>query len=69
MVTRFDGHVGRIIDQLKELGLDENTVIFFTSDNGDENSYYKYTNRFHATGPLRGKKRYLYEGGILSVGG
>ncbi len=64
MMTRFDDHVGRIIDLLKELDLDENTVIFFTSDNGDENSYYKYTDRFHATGPLRGKKRYLYEGGI-----
>jgi arylsulfatase A-like enzyme len=49
-------------DLLKELELDESTVIFFTSDNGDENSYYKYTDRFHATGPLRGKKRYLYEG-------
>lgn len=64
MMTRFDDHVGRIIDLLKELDLDENTVIFFTSDNGDGNSYYKYTNRFHATGSLRGKKRYLYEGGI-----
>jgi len=64
MMTHFDGHVGQIIDLLKELDLDENTVIFFTSDNGDENSYYKYTDRFHATGQLRGKKRYLYEGGI-----
>ena len=64
MMTRFDDHVGRIMDLLKALDLDENTIVFFTSDNGDENSYYKYTDRFHATGPLRGKKRYLYEGGI-----
>jgi len=64
MLTRFDGHVGQIIDQLKELGLDRDTVILLTSDNGDENSYYKYTDRFHAAGPLRGKKRFLYEGGI-----
>jgi uncharacterized sulfatase len=64
MITRFDTHVGQILAQIKELGLDENTVIFFTSDNGDENSYYKYTKRFEATGPLRGKKRFLYEGGI-----
>jgi arylsulfatase A len=64
MITHFDGHVGQIIDLLKELDLDENTIIFFTSDNGDENSYYEYTDRFHAAGPLRGKKRYLYEGGI-----
>ncbi len=64
MITRFDGHVGQIIDQLQELGIDQDTIIFFTSDNGDENSYYKYTDRFRATGPLRGKKRFLYEGGI-----
>jgi arylsulfatase A-like enzyme len=64
MMTRFDGHVGQIIRQLKDLGLDERTIIFFTSDNGDENSYYGYTKRFEATGPLRGKKRFLYEGGI-----
>lgn len=64
MITRFDGHVGQIIERLKEWGLDNNTIIFLTSDNGDENSYYKYTDRFQATGPLRGKKRYLYEGGI-----
>ncbi len=64
MITRFDGHVGRIIEQLKKLRLDEKTIILFTSDNGDENSYYKYTKRFEATGPLRGKKRFLYEGGI-----
>ena len=64
MVMRLDSHVGQIIQQLKDLGLDEKTIIFFTSDNGDENSYYGYTKRFEATGPLRGKKRFLYEGGI-----
>jgi len=64
MITRFDDHVGRIIQQLKKLGIDENTIILLTSDNGDENSYYEYTKRFEATGPLRGKKRFLYEGGI-----
>jgi arylsulfatase A len=63
-MTRLDGDVGRIIRQLKDLGIDDNTLIILTSDNGDENSYYKYTQRFHATGPLRGKKRFLYEGGI-----
>ncbi len=64
MMTRFDGHVGQIIQQIKDLGLDERTIIIFTSDNGDENSYYRFTKRFEATGPLRGKKRFLYEGGI-----
>jgi arylsulfatase A len=49
---------------LKARGLDQNTLLLLTSDNGDENSYYKYTRRFAATGPLRAKKRFLYEGGI-----
>ncbi len=64
MVSRLDSDVGRIISLLKELDIDENTIVLFTSDNGDENSYYKRTDRFDATGPLKGKKRYLYEGGI-----
>jgi uncharacterized sulfatase len=64
MLTRFDGHVGQIMALLREVGLDDDTVVFFTSDNGDENSYYEFTDRFHATGPLRGKKRFLLEGGI-----
>ncbi len=64
MLSRLDSDVGRIISVLKELGIEENTIVFFTSDNGDENSYYKHTDRFKATGPLKGKKRDLYEGGI-----
>ena len=63
-VSRLDSDVGRILSLLKELDIADNTIVLFTSDNGDENSYYKYTDRFHATGPLKGKKRYLYEGGI-----
>lgn len=63
-MTVLDTDVGRIIRQLQELGIDENTLIIFSSDNGDENSYYKYTRRFAGTGPLKGKKRFLYEGGI-----
>lgn len=64
MLTRLDGHVGEIIDLLKKLGIDGNTIVLFTSDNGDENSYYGRTDRFQATGGLRGKKRFLHEGGI-----
>ncbi len=63
-MTVLDTDVGRIIRQLQELGIDENTLIILSSDNGDENSYYQFTKRFEATGPLKGKKRYLYEGGI-----
>jgi uncharacterized sulfatase len=63
-LTRLDSDVGRIVRELKAQGIDDKTIILFTSDNGDENSYYKYTKRFHANGPLKGKKRFLYEGGI-----
>jgi uncharacterized sulfatase len=63
-ITRLDSHVGRIIQELKAQGIDEKTALLFTSDNGDENSYYKYTKRFQANGLLKGKKRFLYEGGI-----
>ncbi len=64
MLSRFDSHIGRILARLKDRGLDRDTVVLFTSDNGDENSYYRYTKTFGCTGPLRGKKRFLYEGGI-----
>jgi arylsulfatase A-like enzyme len=64
MLTRFDGHVGQILDLLNELEIDENTLVLLTSDNGDENSYYGRTHRFNASGALRAKKRFLYEGGI-----
>ena len=63
-LTRLDTDVGRIIRELKSQGIDDHTIILFTSDNGDENSYYQYTNRFHTHDPLKGKKRFLYEGGI-----
>ena len=61
MVTRMDGHVGQILDLLEELGLEENTVVFFTSDNG---SAQGWEGIFDSCGPLRSKKGSVYEGGI-----
>jgi arylsulfatase A-like enzyme len=63
-LTRLDTDIGRILRELKTQGIDDNTLVILTSDNGDENSYYRHTKRFAATGPLKGKKRFLYEGGI-----
>lgn len=57
MVESVDQGVGRLLSTLEELGLDENTVVIFTSDNG---GFAKATN--HA--PLRGNKGAYYEGGI-----
>jgi arylsulfatase A len=63
MVTRMDRDVGRIMALLKELNLDENTIVFFTSDNGAATPLWK-DDFFHSTGPLRGHKQNFYEGGI-----
>ena len=62
MVTRLDRDIGRIRRQLDSLGIAENTVLIFTSDNGPINR--DYVARFNSNGDLRGGKRDLYEGGI-----
>ncbi len=61
MVTRLDTHVGQIMDLLKELDLERNTIVFFTSDNGSAKGW---DGMFDSCGPLRDKKFTLYEGGI-----
>ncbi|MBV9923396.1 MAG: arylsulfatase [Acidobacteria bacterium] len=66
MVTRLDADVGKVLALLKELGLDDNTVVVFTSDNGPQDKSeggYDQT-LFDSNGPFRGLKRELYEGGI-----
>ena len=62
MVTRMDKDVGRLLALLKELRLDENTLVFFASDNG---AGYQ-PKFFESSGPLRGWKRDMYEGGLRS---
>ena len=64
MVSHLDRDVGRILDKLAELGLDENTVVLFTSDNGPHDEGGADPGFFESNGPLRGLKRDLYEGGI-----
>lgn len=64
MVTRLDRDVGRLTALLKELGLDSNTLIIFTSDNGAHNEGGANPEFFNSTAGLRGIKRDLYEGGI-----
>ncbi|TRX59172.1 arylsulfatase [Fulvivirga sp. M361] len=63
MITRMDKDIGRILSKLIELGIDENTLVVFTSDNGHE--YDQLDNEFfNSNGVYRGRKRDLYEGGI-----
>ncbi len=64
MVTRLDHYVGRIMDLLKELDLDDRTIVFFASDNGPHREGGHDPNFNDSNGPLRGIKRDLYEGGI-----
>jgi arylsulfatase A-like enzyme len=64
MMERLDGYVGRIAATLRETGLESNTVLFFTSDNGPHREGGHDPDFFQSRGPLRGIKRDLYEGGI-----
>ena len=64
IVTRMDRHVGLILDKLIELGLERDTVVIFTSDNGPHAAGQHNPNFFDGNGPLRDIKFSLYEGGI-----
>lgn len=64
MITRMDKDVGRLMALLKQQGVDQNTVVFFTSDNGPHKEGGSDPNYFDSNGALRGIKRDLYEGGI-----
>jgi len=64
MITRMDRDIGRLLDRLKDLGLDEKTLVIFTSDNGPHKEGGADPTFFKSSGPLRGYKRALYEGGI-----
>ena len=64
MVTRLDMYVGEVLAELKALGLDKNTIVFFTSDNGPHREGGADPDFFQSYGPLKGTKRDLYEGGI-----
>lgn len=64
MVSRLDAYVGQVFQKLKESGIDKNTLVLFSSDNGPHKEGGNDPNYFKSSGPLRGIKRDLYEGGI-----
>jgi len=64
MVTHLDRDMGRLMELLKSLNLDENTYVFFTSDNGPHQEGGADPVFFDSNGPLKGIKRDMYEGGI-----
>lgn len=64
MVSRMDRDVGRLMALLKELGLDDDTLVMFSSDNGPSYAGGADAPFFNSAGPLRGLKGDLYDGGI-----
>lgn len=79
MIIMLDDHVGQIMDELKTLGLDQNTIVFFTSDNGHENYFWEsdrkrrtiYKRSYHGEGDifngsrgLAGVKWTTFQGGV-----
>lgn len=64
MLASLDEGVGRVLDALKEAGLDDNTIVVFTSDNGGLNVVEGANTPATNNAPLREGKGYLYEGGI-----
>lgn len=69
-VTNMDREVGRLMKTLDELGLADNTLVLFTSDNGPETllRYPSARHSYGSPGPLRGMKLHIYEGGIRIPG-
>jgi arylsulfatase A-like enzyme len=64
MITRMDGDIGKLMEMLQKYKIDDNTVVFFASDNGAHKEGGVDPKFFQSSGKLRGIKRDLYEGGI-----
>ncbi len=64
MIEHLDNGIGQVLKLLKELGIDDNTLVMFTSDNGPHEEGGHDPEFWNSNGPLKGIKRDLYEGGI-----
>jgi arylsulfatase A-like enzyme len=64
MISRMDEGIGQILQKLRADGIEKNTIVFFTSDNGPHKEGGADPSFFASSGPLRGIKRDLYEGGV-----
>lgn len=69
-VTDMDAQIGRLLDRLEKLGLADNTLVLFSSDNGPEDIHIRNAGHsgIGSAGAFRGRKRSLYEGGIRVPG-
>lgn len=61
MITTLDRDLGTILQMLREMDIEENTLVFFCSDNGAAN---RYEGLFDSSGNLKGRKRSMYDGGL-----
>lgn len=68
MVSRLDRHVGKLLDLLKELKIDDRTLILFAGDNGSAFAPDSADGKLFGSGGLRGQKRSMYEGGLRQAG-
>lgn len=64
MMEHLDNQVGELLAMLEKLGVDHNTIILFSSDNGTHREGGHNPDFWHSSGGLRGHKRVMYEGGI-----
>jgi arylsulfatase A-like enzyme len=64
MIKIIDTDIGRVFAKLKEHGLDEKTLVIFSSDNGPHQEGGHLSDYFDSNGPYRGKKRDLFDGGV-----
>ncbi|OUW16837.1 MAG: N-acetylgalactosamine-6-sulfatase [Opitutales bacterium TMED158] len=64
MVSYLDDMVGKVVERLEQYGLIDDTIIFFTSDNGPHSEAGNDPTFFDANGPVSGIKRSMYDGGI-----
>lgn len=64
MIAVLDEQIGEIVEKLNQLGIADNTIIIFTSDNGPHREGGADPDYFNSNGPLSGYKRDLFEGGI-----
>ncbi|HEY1193235.1 arylsulfatase [Flavobacterium sp.] len=62
-MMQHDHDIGLVLDWLKENGLEENTIVWYSTDNGPEHSSWPYG----ATTPFRGEKMTTYEGGVRAI--
>ncbi|HPQ15994.1 MAG TPA: arylsulfatase, partial [Bryobacteraceae bacterium] len=64
MITRMDADIGKVMEAIRQRGFDDNTLVIFASDNGPHKEGGHSAEFFQSSGPFRGIKRDLTEGGI-----